>query len=365
MSRISINGQSIMPPLPPVVSRYERLFYLPANATIRSPRPDICQGADFEKMLKAQTRASLRRSGALAIGRGFTVGGRSPSRRPAIVHNQAHNASINEEDLCTEGTVSTDASSGKGTTQEPLSPLTIRHHVRHSTLTINKSTLSQQIQREMENLEGHDSDASEATVTQSSALKRPAAISRVSSPAWMMSSKDRSDFDEETISTAIEDLSLASIPTTLLTRPRWLIALKTRGGGSRGQEDVEGSQSFTSSQCSEVSLTVSEERRDSQQSCSSDMSNLSTDSLTTPSSESPPCVDVLQTFRPRQRAESGSSCDTVGASSTEKINLGMTRMIDDSDDLVHSPTEILDRRSFSGEEISTLSHGLRRFGLES
>ena len=73
---ISIEGDSVMPPLPPTSSRSERLFYLPANATIRAPCPDICRGADFEKMLRAQTRASLRKSGAIAVAR---TGSWSPS----------------------------------------------------------------------------------------------------------------------------------------------------------------------------------------------------------------------------------------------------------------------------------------------
>lgn len=305
---ISVDGDSIMPPLPPTYSKSERLFYLPANATIRAPCPDICQGADFEKMLRAQTRASLRNSGALAVARTGTWSPSSSRRRQP--NNKTEDDHISEEDI-SKSTTSKETVEDAHIAGAPSSPFGARgrvsdstqvkpKHSRNASLTISKRTLSQQIQREMDNLEGQ-SDLSDSGAVKVP-IHRPRAVHRTSSPAWLVTQGLNHDAGDQFVTSPISPSS----SHRLSTRPKWLLSLKAgsplnvsrnSSSNSNCSNSSNGSNSLSSSKSSSDRdeyatplLTPDEDnwffRRDSSRSNDSATSDTSTD-LPTPSNELP------------------------------------------------------------------------------
>ncbi|MCO5585230.1 hypothetical protein L7F22_039163 [Adiantum nelumboides] len=302
VNAISIDGESIMPPLPPTISRSERLFYLPANASIRAPCPDICRGADFEKMLRAQTRASLRKSGAIAAAR---TGSWSPSASGRRQLDKTEDDHISEEDISKNSIQSTTSIETNDHIDEtPYSPAGSRgrvqdvsqarqKHSRNASLTISKRTLSQQIQRELDNMEGQ-SDLSDSGVTKVITTERPRAIHRTSSPAWLVAQGLDRDAGDQFVTSPTSPLS----PQRLSSRPNWLLSTKVGSplsstsrncsSNSNGSSTLSISNSSSDmDECEPPLLTPDREvcilRRDSERSNASDTST----DLPTPANEFP------------------------------------------------------------------------------
>ncbi|PWN93588.1 hypothetical protein FA10DRAFT_264225 [Acaromyces ingoldii] len=200
---------SVMPPLP-LASKNERVFYLPSDAATPASRPSICEGADFEKLLRAQTRLSLKKCGAMTLARTGTVSGLTrSSAAPPLGAPDLHLAeeSSDESGRDSFNSRSNSASSvdtasgssepqvsGKKIIQQPQSP-------RTSTLRISQRTLSKQIAREVANADlgaqssdsATDLDDLRATETSMALLSpsisrtvRPRCLHRTSSPGWLI-----------------------------------------------------------------------------------------------------------------------------------------------------------------------------------
>lgn len=200
---------SVMPPLP-LASKNERVFYLPSDAATPASRPSICEGADFEKLLRAQTRLSLKKCGAMTLARTGTVSGltRSSAAPPLgapdlhLAEESADESGRDSFNSRSNSASSVDTASGSSEPQisgnkilqQPQSP-------RSSTLRISQRTLSKQIAREVANADlGVQSSDSATDPDEQSAMEssmalvspsisrtlRPRCLHRTSSPGWLI-----------------------------------------------------------------------------------------------------------------------------------------------------------------------------------
>jgi CheY-like chemotaxis protein len=269
---LNIDGQLVMPPLPPA-SEYERVFYVPADAVTPSSRPDICEGSDFERLLHSQTRASLHRFDMM-----------TPDSNPAlplITHDL--DSTLVEED-CFQSRTPSEASRSNSSSQlekmqQSIPPRTLpkvspSKHSRTGSMIISQRTLSKQILREVANanLDGEASDM--ATVVRSATSSplrilpvRPRVLQRNSSPGWLS--------DDPNLG---ESPAIAQSPAVKLKRP----SLSTLAWRETGQSSTS---SGSCSELSEDSLVYSTHRRVSEASSSTSSDNSS--AVTTPACDSP------------------------------------------------------------------------------
>lgn len=261
-----IDGEEVMPPLPPA-SEYERVFYLPADAVTPSTRPDICEGKDFEKLLNNQTRASLRRYDDNA----------PPSNTeqlvPAPMDYDVNTTLVEEEDHDSSSTVSSRRSSSnsmekfKQTLPPPMSSPPSKHH-RLASMTISKRTLSKQILREVANADLDSGGqvgrlVKGTTSTLRNVQSRPQVMHRNSSPGWLLS----------------DDTPINEPPSCNLQRPTLSSLLRT-------QNEQSGHSSGDYSESNESSESYQSLRRVSDRSTDSTSSDTSS-AITTPACDSP------------------------------------------------------------------------------
>lgn len=191
-----IDGEEVMPPLPPA-SKVGRVFYLPADAVTPSSRPDICEGSDFEKLLQSQTRASLRRFGDMSVAMDSVI-----ESQAGVDHTDT--TLVPEVDSDNYSSTATSRSNSipkmekmQQSTSPKYSPLKL--HSRAGSMSISQRTLSKQIAREVANadLSGEMSDSPPEKVTRSTSsssqltlgykTSRPHVARGLTSPAWLLS----------------------------------------------------------------------------------------------------------------------------------------------------------------------------------
>lgn len=269
---LNIDGQVVMPPLPPA-SEYERVFYLPADATTPSSRPDICEGSDFERLLHSQTRASLRRFEMMTPG--------IPPALPPITHDL--DSTLVEEDDAESPTPS-EASRSNSSSQlekmqqsnatQMLPKVSPSKHSRTGSMIISQRTLSKQILREVANANLDEETSDLGTLVRSATSSplrmlpvRPRVVQRNSSPGWF---SDDPALGESSI--------ISQSPATKLKRP----ALTTLAWKDVGQSSTS---SGSCSESSEDSLVYPTLRRVSE--ASSSTSSDSSSVVTTPACDSP------------------------------------------------------------------------------
>lgn len=340
---ISLDGQQVMPPLPPATSRSLRIFYLPQDTTVRSPRPEICKGADFEKMLRAQTRASLRKCGDIAIARSGTWSGSiaKDCDRFADSHIKSiHSHQRNDMEKVSEGSSSSRSSSSGS--MEPLEQSEPRprmmgdkkantRHSRGPSIKIDQHLFGQQIVREIEIMDDQGDVSDHGAQHQSTIAERavrPNAIHRTSSPAWL---SDRTSRDEATQNTSLTSSTLMASPIDLpASPPDWLtgthrdpIDAARTVSSTRTDNGVRSTCSNSDSNL--LYLVKSVVRRDSQPSSESEASGTSTD-VTTPVNENAgwPSTSLLPTsdrsYFKHERANSSSTIDPWSSDDAEDLD---------------------------------------------
>lgn len=159
---ISLDGQLVTPAIPVMPLIGERIFFVPSVHRNSPHAPSITLSADFETLLKQQTRTSLRRFGAYAISRTGTLPGSSDRRRLRQYDN-------GDDDSSSQGSSGASSPPASSTTDESITTddpslgtrdLSSRLkrgssidrpflHRRQASLTISQSHLQYQLQQEM------------------------------------------------------------------------------------------------------------------------------------------------------------------------------------------------------------------------
>ena len=208
VNALLIDGEEIMPPLPPV-SQLDRVFYRPADATTPSSRPDICAGNDFEKLLNIQTRTSLR-------------------RLTTVVTAGDHGCAVLQKSTSEREETSSSDSSAEERVQSECAARASTSHSRNASMSVSLQTLNEQIAREMANaqLDGSASDSlKQATSTRNArasstravhhrywSRNRPPVLHRTSSPGWLLSDDEQQKEGEGNVATRpkLSHLNVAS-----------------------------------------------------------------------------------------------------------------------------------------------------------
>lgn len=311
VSTVNIDGVSVMPPLPPV-SQVDRVFYLPSDGVTPSDRPEICKGSDFEQLLEAQTRLSLRQCGAKALARTGTIPG--PTLQPPSHHyigkTECHD-SAKDESSCSSSRSNSSSSveKAKRSDQSELSRPTL--HSRAASMTISRRTLTKQIAREVTNagLDGESSDSagsnSDADASrgnealhrqaQGNLSDRPSMIHRASSPGWLLS-------EENFYSNKARPHFSLKLPT----RPRLSV---------NGVADANTSSSGSSGDCSEMFSPPL--RRESEVSSTSSLS-VASSTVTTPPCDESSCSPL---WSPQPVVEHGKRSEWLEHDVSNKVNL--------------------------------------------
>ncbi|CAO1637617.1 unnamed protein product [Sympodiomycopsis kandeliae] len=166
---VDIDGQQVIPAVPVTPLSGQRIFFLPSAHRNSPNAPDITLSADFEALLREQTRNSLKQFGAYAISRTGTVSGASDRRRLREYDNVPSDDDLSDQDKDQEASPLADAhhnahlavdSPSLGTAdapesvkadqkQSPATPQQRPDHRRQTSMTISQSGLHLQLQQEM------------------------------------------------------------------------------------------------------------------------------------------------------------------------------------------------------------------------